>query len=169
MGWALVVAAGCTSSGDDAADSPSTPDREQEALQEREFDVAVRACAETKGLVITEDAEGNWGVELQPENPDAFTESIDVIAMCREEVGVVQYAPLTDAELNSIYDGTVEQAQCLRDLGYDVEDVPSRDSYTAQYRLSLEGGDLPWFPIDEVPDAELESALNMCPEPRLVP
>ncbi len=51
----------------------------------------------------------------------------------------------TDAELRDIYQQWLQDADCLRGLGYHPDDAPSFETFVADWRA-----DGPWMPIDGV-------------------
>jgi hypothetical protein len=83
---------------------------------------------------------------------------------CQEILGLEpETAPLTDEEITSLYEQSLEAATCLEGWGYSISEPPSLEDYIETYRLSMgSGGPPPWLPHGEV-----QGGLAQCPQPTL--
>ncbi len=121
----LLSLVGCSAKPDQAV-PPSAPDAQDPNADSM---LAVGACLEELGWEVTDAANGI--VKVAPEQVDVFNEDFNE---CSEEVqGGAEVAPMTDTELAEYYPFVVEEAQCLKGLGYDIE-IPSMQVFLDTYQ-----------------------------------
>ncbi len=129
---ALLVAA-C--SGTVGTSVPSEGGGDGVSITESFYPPAVECMVEA-GATVTE---VDGGYEFDMAGVD------DPTSVGRECGKLWQPAEKSDAELRETYDRWVEEAVCLRGLGFDPEPAPSFETFVADWR-----SDGPWMPIDGV-------------------
>lgn len=148
----LAALVGCTSVPDDAgkvsSQVPPVQDPNKSAM------LHVGACLEERGWEVVDAASGE--VKVAEEQLELFNEDLNA---CTEAVQGQEFSTLTDAELEKYYPFVLAEAECLEELGFDL-DVPSVQVFVDTYR------DDPFVPRAEVGpvSAEESDRLNrMCP------
>ena len=106
--------------------------------------------------------DGTWVVRVAPEQRDRY---VEVVRRCGEEVGLLDPgAPrsLTEDQLRSLYEGYLDVATCLAELGYGVFEPPSVEAF-------VDSGSAVWSPwdaiVEHVDEAEWERIVEECPHP----
>lgn len=104
------------------------------------------------------------GGESQLPDNNQYNDDIDA---CHAEHGYPDDAGYTPEHAERFFDLSWANADCLRDLGYDISDPPSRQSFV---EALVNNEPPPWFPHLEAlaqggSNAELEAA---CPQPGIV-
>jgi hypothetical protein len=117
----------------------------------------MHACYEDHGVTVTRAGDDRWTLD----NGGDVDLLIQISKECADEVGPPPIRPPDEIDARHMYDLALRQAQCLRDLGLDVSEPPSRESWVDTFLA----GDPPWTPYDgrTMP----ESALTTCPDPQL--
>lgn len=101
---------------------------------------------------------------VPPEQHDQYNADIEE---CHIEIGVDLSPPqVTPEEASELYDILLKVADCVRDLGYDVPDAPSRQTFVDE----LVSYPIPsWHPYDPVYDtgrmADIQRVEAECPIP----
>ncbi len=159
--WLVIVLAGCTTGGSPVA-SPSTswgPDS-YDHYEAAYADWAPRyiACARKYGAdakELPDHAIDNAFAEGRP-----VKDFLD--AECVDEVGERPKPPPATAELlQGLYVLYLEEAQCLREQGYDISQPPSQDEWVENYSGES------WNPLMDVYLAgfDVQTADGKCPQP----
>ncbi|PMC75024.1 hypothetical protein [Brachybacterium sp. UMB0905] len=113
-----------------------------------------------EGLPIEVTSDGGF----QYDNTVVTEEEFDrVYELCEKELmkaGAIGPPPAADPEyLSAVYDELVEQAQCLTDEGYTVEEPPSRETWIESKGAAWD----PWGSVAENDGVEaLEEAQATC-------
>ncbi len=120
------------------------------------------ACARAEGLdaSVPEDANGIDGGS----SPDRPRDKTGLDLECIQKVGSQpESPPLTAETLNSLFDLSVAQADCLRAAGYPVKPARAREVWVESYTSSAG----PWLPLDAVFEAggDVVEAVRVCPDP----
>lgn len=153
----VTVAAACTS----AAAEPSTAETPE---PQRDYATTMVACLSAKGWHVERGSDGGFGADIPGDQLEQYHADRHA---CREENGYDDEPEVTPELAGRFFDRLVAAAQCLRGLGYQVSDPPSRQSYVE----TLVNGELPdWAPYSELIEmglsfAELEEADAACPQP----
>lgn len=112
-----------------------------------------------------------WDVKVHPDGGleanypnDQAERYIGDNEQCREETGFGRSSPVTAEQAAKIYDELLRVADCVRALGYDVSEPPSKQAYVE----GLMNGRLPWHPYSNVfedgPNEAARRQLNdKCP------
>lgn len=119
-------------------------------------------CLEEQGIAAEVDREATELIV-----PDAHQQEAVVAAMegCRaqaREEGVFPEVELTREDLQRVYEQLVAAEDCLEQLGYSIQDPPSRDSFIESY----EAGEEPWHPYLYLPDlspTQIDELTVACP------
>lgn len=115
--------------------------------------------------------ESGWAVEL-----DELTDSYEFVgsasqadaygaardACVTEATAGATFAPLTDEQLSEIYEYEAWTAECLRNEGVDVPQIPSEQEFTDRYRSTD-----PWLAynfIGERSESSYRALLEACPQ-----
>jgi len=120
-------------------------------------------CLAAKGWDVQRNPDGTYSSRYPDEQSDQYDADV---AACRAQFGYEELA-VTEEQASNFYDKLVASAECLRGLGYDISDPPSRQSYVE----TLVGGELPdWAPYTELLEmagsaAEVQEAEAACPQP----
>ena len=77
---------------------------------------------------------------------------------CRAGLNIPDESTTTSADIAWVYDFWLDQAECLRGLGYSVPDPPSRESFVENYPV------VDWVPYRFVPNGEIPRAEKTCPQ-----
>ena len=77
---------------------------------------------------------------------------------CRAGLNIPDESTTTSADIAWVYDFWLDQAECLRGLGYSVPDPPSRESFVENYPV------VDWVPYRFVPNGEIPQAEKTCPQ-----
>lgn len=115
-------------------------------------------CARSFGADARVTPEGSISNPVAPGR--STTDGLD--SECIAKVGSAPAPPeLTPAFLAGLYELYVEQANCLRELGYVIPDPPSRREWVENY-----GADS-WEPISQLnaQGAYSDEAFKQCPQP----
>jgi len=157
---ALVVLAGCSRS-DDSSSPEASPTPSAEKGTE-----AVARCLTEQGWDVQYDELENsiaWsGTSM--EQSEAYDAAY---AECSEQFGeeVIGYDEFTDAMWQDLYSQETETAECLREQGIDVPQVPSFETFVQTYPTEEA-----WTSYQFVPSSSESSwrELNrLCPQPRI--
>lgn len=143
-----------------------------------EEDVATdRAGAQPADLIADCLRELGWDVTTHPDNsmstggiPDDQRDRFDSDhKQCIQEGGFDQpRPPITEQQASEYFDALLEAGDCVSDLGYLVDDPPSRQA--AIEALQQERIDVGWDPYEQViltEPSKLEDVYRECPPPRL--
>lgn len=117
-----------------SAQTPSAePDRRAELDTIEAYYPRLADCLTGKGFPATWDpVEGAMQVEVGGEQQMDAADEAD--AACQEELGPKPTrAPLADAEVEGIYDQSVEAYECLVEQGYEPEEPPTKELWLAEY------------------------------------
>ena len=96
----------------------------------------LRACLEDQGLRTIDDQMGEavgFGVDTSGLSMDEVNAAFNT---CDEQVGEPKLADLSESELQERYAARVEQHDCLVSAGYQVDPVPSFDTFVDEYERS---------------------------------
>lgn len=78
---------------------------------------------------------------------------------CLKRLGIDPDAPTPDSMIEADYPFYVKSANCLRKGGWPISATPSLQTFKDTYNTN------PWFPWDEVPEADWTEAYQKCPPP----
>lgn len=137
-----VAIAGCTSTpGEPSADGSPSPSKPQA----EDWQAGMVQCLTDKGWDVTSRDDGGFGYELSEEQLDPFDQAREE---CHLSLGYDFEPPeYSQDEAAEIYDAFVTAAECVRDLGYEVPDPPSKQAFVEE----MVSGDLPsWNPYNGV-------------------
>lgn len=115
-------------------------------------------CMDQLGWEVISDARGE-GFEYEGV-ADQQVAMDSAIEACSEFLGLQDQDPFTEEFLALSYDNKREVADCLRSMGFDVEDPPSREVYIEQTiaeRFSV------WNVHEHVPDNRWSAVEEQCP------
>lgn len=156
VGVVAVLASGCTS-------EPVVAEPPLVSLQEnqREATEAMIDCLREAGWDVAFDPlTGTTEIELPEEQFAVYSEARNA---CVEEVEKdFPISPLTDAQMDEIYDYEVWLSDCLRAEGVPVPSIPSSQAFIDAYRA----GD-PWLSYSFIGDVDEETyrtLLTACPQ-----
>lgn len=162
---ALVALAGCAASGDEVAEVPyERPGwmAEQAQVQD-EYRESLQSCVRAKDWNVTVDRYG--GVVEPFDTADVPRWEADRDA-CLAEMGVSGEARLDRERAELLYDRQVDTWRCVLDLGYDVPEPPSQETFV---EALLGGGTRDWHPygdlVGAIPWSEWEALEETCPQP----
>ncbi|MEX2252350.1 MAG: hypothetical protein WD895_09845 [Acidimicrobiia bacterium] len=121
-------------------------------------------CMVERGFRISGDSprpDGGRDAGYEFESDLPTDEALRIIDECRQLEP--PRAPLSDDEIQAVYDDWVGQRACLVNLGYQPADPPSIEKFIEDWQ-SPHG---PWMPIDGLqywlwPDEEYENAKSHC-------
>lgn len=169
----LVVAAiaACSEGSEDRDNRPETS-QTQSVMTEEEAALAMQACLEDLGYALGPDGSivGRQSAE-----------HLEDIVACLVEVEGPR-VPLTEGDLQELYQVRLESKDCLEAEGYEIPDPPSLDVFIESYEAIQALGPTirsdediigPWFPHafvspnTGVAPSEYERLLEACPEPNL--
>lgn len=150
-----------------ASTSPS-PQEESRSIfdgTQREWLYAYAGCMEDGGFAVkVNEEQGNFdSVDLPPEQYDAWNSHME---KCGQKVGDPKIDELTDAQVRDHFDDYLATANCLEELGYEISEPPSRESWVKSWDTALN-----WMPHGEVSDviddpSEWERVNQECPQPQ---
>jgi hypothetical protein len=123
-------------------------------------------CLSAKGWAVQRDAGGGWSTisGVPAEQVNQFDS--DVVD-CKAEFGYDKKLEITAKQAEGFYDKLVASAECLRGLGFEISEPPSRQAFVE----TLVGGELPaWAPYSQLIQMgasrdEFETAEKECPQP----
>ncbi|KRC62690.1 hypothetical protein ASE14_02375 [Agromyces sp. Root81] len=151
-----LLLAGCSTAAPEAnePDAPTTEVSEIDQLAE---------CVREAGFDVTVFPPDGMSVDAPPEQQ---SEVAAVQEACRQSLGVFQFEELTDADYDTLYELTLENAKCLTELGYDIPPAPSRQVFQDTYDSD------PWLPysspeLAELGPKEFAKAEEKCPQSRV--
>lgn len=127
---------GQPSASETAASPPPTSSGKVFEGTPEERATLVRACLEDQGLGTIDDPMGEavgFGVDTSGLSPDEVDEAFST---CDAQVGEPKLADLSENELQERYDARVDQHACLVSAGYQVDPVPSFDTFVDEYERS---------------------------------
>lgn len=114
-------------------------------------------CMGNLGWSVTPNDDGGVSSAIPPGQKSAYDAARD---QCAELIGTYGHAPLTEAELRTVYRAQLATRDCLLDLGYDVPEPPSEQAF-----LDLEGA---WSPYMDLPSGALDQTFDevtgACPQ-----
>ena len=151
-----LLLAGCSTTGSDSGDSAVPVDEVSEIDQ-------LAGCVREAGFDVTVFPPDGMSVDAPPEQQSEVAAIQDE---CRESLGVFQFEELTDADYDTLYEASLENARCLTDLGYDIPPAPSRQAFQDTYESD------PWLPYSSpglaaLGPEEFAKAEEECPQPRV--
>ena len=157
----LVAAAslsGCASSAV-ALDAPAAPSASE---REHQLNLEVADCMRAKDHVVSVNAEGGWGLVLgdfydTPEETRQISRDYDA---CVAALGPI-FEP-NAANAGIAYDESVIVAECLRDAGYPVAEVPDKPAFVREF--VARGGFVQWSPYSAVEPSQENDAVWTCPQ-----
>lgn len=121
-GTAPATPAGPSTSSSASGSSGGGGQAAGEADPERDaYDLKLAGCLRDQGLDVKDPAPGEGITETGPEYEAAA-------AKCREVIGDPPVYDWTPQELDRLHDAYLAEAQCYRDLGYDVKDPGPDDA-----------------------------------------
>lgn len=131
----------------------------------REWLYAYAGCMEDGGFAVkVNEEQGNFdSVDLPPEQYDAWNSHME---KCGQAVGNPKFEELTDAQVRAHFDDYLVTATCLEELGYEISEPPSRESWVKSWDTALI-----WSPYREASDviddpSEWERVNQECPQPQ---
>ena len=107
------------------------------------------------------------GVSVAPSGPTGivYTGPIEQAPLweayfdaCEAGLNVPDESTTTPAGIESVYEFWLDQADCLRALGYPIPDPPSRETFVENYPT------VDWVPYRFVPSVEIPAAEESCPQ-----
>lgn len=152
IGVTLVMGA-CTDNPDLPSPEPSSTD---------EYGIVMARCLNDKGWDVKPAADGGFETDTVPaEQMEQFQADIEA---CQGEHGYSNDLVYTPERAERYFDASLEAAECLRDLGYEIADPPSRQAFV---EALVNDEPPPWYPHHEAMAAggllsELEAE---CPQP----
>jgi hypothetical protein len=120
-------------------------------------------CLSAKGWDVQRTADGGFDAKIPVAQTSRYNADREA---CKARFGYNDELSVTPEMAGHFYDRLVAAAECLRRLGYDISDPPSRQSYVE----TLVGGALPdWTPYYELMElagpVEFQQAQAACPQP----
>lgn len=154
----------CTQAPLEESESAPPLDRAAELRAGREADGRFNLCMEERGFVIDRHPDGSVTISAAPGDTSG-TLTHEAAEECQEEAGYPQIAPLSDDELKTLYQSSLETLDCLKEQGFSPQEPDSWERFLEEWQAKVGGSDLtPWSPYDGVVD--LPGALRACPEPQ---
>lgn len=157
---AVVAAAGCTTGDDEPTETGAGP-------EEMAGPADMVECLAGKGWEEVEvKPDGSYIAAVPAEQRSEF-EAAE--RECIAELGLDQPWSLNEAQAEAYFDALLEAAECVRDMGYDVAEPPSRQA--AVEEIMVPPIDLGWDPY-EAPvlgagsGDELDELYAACPRPQ---
>lgn len=151
---ALVAA--CSGSESDPAPPPLATDQPAEAIA---------ACLRERGWEVTAHPDNSVSANYPREQEERYLEDQ---ADCSSQVQPDAVPPMTEPQAEKYFDGLLEAADCVRDLGFQVAEPPSRQA--AVEALQQPVIDLGWDPYEDAvrgagSQEELDDVYRTCPQP----
>lgn len=162
----MLVLAGCSAGATSTVDPSTSPSPSESVDAEVQVVKAQVDCLVAKGWTVRyDDQDGGRGYSSVIDDSQSDQFDADTKA-CKKQVGWTE--PVidhhwTDEEWQDIYADEQQVAQCLRDEGYDVPEVPSFQEWRDRY-----GTDDHWSAYGFVPNVDQQEwkRLNLaCPQP----
>lgn len=159
----LLILMGCTRTAPDTAAIDSTSPTSVNPV--RAWNQAVVSCLQSEGwpdAEVNPDGAGYAVPSVTEAQREAFQSTN---SECIEIAGPApNLDPLTDAQIDKIYDHLVDSISCIEDLGYTPDsNAPSREVFRGQYH----SGDAPWSPflgVSSLSPAQSEELNRTCPQ-----
>lgn len=160
-----VFVVGCSASPEVTPDPGPTSSAARAADLEREYLQRLGECLTEAGFPATMQDDGGLLVDDGPGDQQA---SFDAAAeSCREQVGEPEVVELDEAELGTLYDLQVEAGRCLEEAGFPAEEMPSRETWVAQYAAAVRPEGAGPAPITPWDGLSLRDAEKACHYPTL--
>jgi hypothetical protein len=149
----LVVAVAVTSSGcsaDDESPEPAGPASRSPSAERW------AACLRDRGWDVEVSWDGGIYAEYKDEQAEQYRADLEE---CRLEVGFSKEGePMTEERAKKFYDKWLVIADCVRDLGFDVDDPPSEQAFVE----AMIAHEFIWDPITHVPAGSHERVARAC-------
>lgn len=122
-------------------------------------------CLADKGWETEDNLDGSYRAAVPTEQIDKFNAAE---RECVEELGLDQPWSLNEAQAEAYFDALLEAAECVREMGYEVADPPSRQA--AIEEIMVPPIDLGWNPYEApvlgaAAGDELDELFAACPRP----
>lgn len=149
-----------------ASPSPSVDEQIRPTFEgtEREWLYALADCVEEGGfaVLIDEDEGSLAAANLPSEQTDAWNSHTE---KCMMEVGEIRREELSEDQVRALFKDYLAAADCLENLGYEISDPPSRESWVKSWYTGIN-----WLPHGEAgraaeTPAEWERIQEECPQP----
>lgn len=154
----ILALSGCAVPSDDppasvSVDTPVAP------LAERMI-----ACMQESGWEASMDWDGTIiGSEMTKELSDQW---IDASLVCGEETGFHD-GELNDEQVKALYKQETTEAECLRGLGYEIEQPPSLQTYIDTHASADQYYAHASLDVAAIGQGEMREAYAACPPPTL--
>ncbi|WP_395245564.1 hypothetical protein ACGGZK_07045 [Agromyces sp. MMS24-K17] len=126
------------------------------------FAEAMSSCLQEHGWDSKANDDGSFDTEVRPEQAEPYEHDRKA---CAEETGYADDPePLSREQLAAWYGELLVTAECVRGLGYDIEEAPSVQVFIDQF----EGGELDglWGPYPNgISATAFEQLESECPQP----
>ena len=157
-----LVLVGCASHVDNSGSALPSAER----LSDAEYAQALASCLQGKGWDVVVDQKDDSVYTPNGIPEDQSSEYDNDVETCSTplEPDMPTLEEMTASQWHEWYEREEQAAQCLRDQGVEVQQMPSEATYVDRYK----SGD-PWLAYDAVGDVDESTwlALNeACPQPR---
>lgn len=158
-GIVLVVAALAAACGSDDRRPEAATRQQGSGPAAGEFATEMQRCMAEAGFEVEIMEDGGISSRAAPEQIEVRDAAMTRCADDRGFSGTP--SPLTDEQLEALYDRYLDLNRCMVDAGYPTEDPPSRQAF-------VDGGGQGWHPYDAVPIgnvADFAALESDCPQP----
>lgn len=139
-----------------ATAEPSKTSRVHDQEIIAEYNDQLVTCYKDHGVTVTVVGD-HWELDKGGDTAQVF----QIMQDCTDELGPPSLRPADEADARHMYELVLRQARCLSNLGFDVSDPPSEDSWVDTFLAE----DPPWTPYDA--RTMSDAALVSCPDPQL--
>lgn len=130
---------------------------------EQDFATKMAACLKESGWEVEVHPDNSFGITLQEDQEAAYDAAKSA---CSESLGFADAPePLTDAQMKRLYAGLVSLAGCLRDQGYEVQNIPSEQAFLDDAVFDPYGEIRDPNRSDAPSDDEYYALIQACPSP----
>lgn len=159
----MMALAACTSTTEEPA-APSSPEEtDQWAGDSESWEDDVVGCLQEKGWDASVAPEGGFEAAFPTDQEEQYRADVEA---CHDELGdAMDPPPMSSEEVERAYDMLLDVATCVRGLGFEVPEAPSKQAYVEHL---VNNGIGPWHPYDGItepgdPDSQWREAKEECP------
>jgi hypothetical protein len=154
----LAVAVAVTGCASDRNGGPGVPPATTEAATD------LVSCLIAQGWDVTANPDGSYLAAVPSDQMDRFqADEAECIEMFRFD------EPVTQTQAETFFDALLDAAECVRELGYHVDDPPSRRFAVEEIQKPII--DLGWDPYEQpkftASHEEMNEVYLTCPPPSL--